>query len=45
MAFGAKAALERPLKDFRRVATRCEKLAAKILSGVTLATAVAFWLE
>ena len=32
------------LKDFRRVATRYDKLAANVLSGVALATAVAFWL-
>jgi transposase len=32
------------LKDFRRVATRYDKLTAKFLSGVALATAVAFWL-
>jgi transposase len=32
------------LKDFRRVATRYDKLAANFLSGVALATAVAFWL-
>ena len=32
------------LKDFRRVATRYDKLAANFLSGVVLATAVAFWL-
>jgi transposase len=31
-------------KDFRRVATRYDKLAANFLSGVALATAVAFWL-
>ena len=30
-------------KDFRRVATRYDKLAANFLSGVALATAVAFW--
>ncbi|MFL0588314.1 IS5 family transposase [Sphingomonas olei] len=33
-----------PLKDFRRVATRYDKLATNFLSGVALATAVAFWL-
>jgi transposase len=33
------------LKDFRRVATRYDKLAANFLSGVALATAVAFWLS
>ena len=32
------------LKDFRRVATRYDKLASNFLSGVALATAVAFWL-
>jgi transposase len=32
------------LKDFRRVATRYDKLAANFLSGVELATAIAFWL-
>ena len=32
------------LKDFRRVATRYDKLAANFLSGVALATACAFWL-
>ena len=32
------------LKDFRRVATRHDKLAANFLSGVALATALAFWL-
>ena len=32
------------LKDFRRVATRYDKLAANFLSGVALATAIAFWL-
>ena len=32
------------LKDFRRVATRYDKLAADFLSGVALATALAFWL-
>jgi transposase len=32
------------LKDFRRVATRCEKLARNLLSPVHLAAAVAFWL-
>jgi transposase len=31
------------LKDFRRVATRYDKLAANFLSAVALATAVAFW--
>ena len=32
------------LKDFRRVATRFDKLAANYLSTVALAAAVAFWL-
>jgi len=32
------------LKDFRRVATRYDKLAANFLSGVALASLVAFWL-
>ncbi|WP_143051878.1 transposase, partial [Sphingomonas palmae] len=32
------------LKDFRRVATRYDKLAANFLSGVAIATAIAFWL-
>jgi hypothetical protein len=32
------------LKDVRHVATRYNKLAANFLSGVALATAVAFWL-
>ncbi len=32
------------LKDFRRVAPRYDKLAANFLSGVALATAIAFWL-
>lgn len=32
------------LKDFRRVATRYDKLAANFLSGVALATALAFWI-
>ena len=32
------------LKDFRRVATRYDKLAANFLSGVALATAIASWL-
>jgi transposase len=32
------------LKDFRRVATRYDKLANNFLSGVALATAIAFWL-
>jgi transposase len=32
------------LKDFRRIATRYDKLAANFLSAVALAAAVAFWL-
>jgi transposase len=32
------------LKDFRRVHTRYDKLAANFLSAVALATTVAFWL-
>ncbi len=32
------------LKDFRRVATRYDKLAANFLSAVQLAVLVAFWL-
>lgn len=32
------------IKDFRRVATRYDKLAANFLSGVALAILVAFWL-
>ncbi len=32
------------IKDFRRVATRYDKLAANFLSGVALAAAIAFWL-
>jgi len=31
------------LKDFRRIATRYDKLAANFLSGAALATALAFW--
>lgn len=31
------------LKDFRRVATRCDKLAANYASAVALAAVVAFW--
>lgn len=33
------------LKDFRRVATRYDKLARNYLSGVALAAALAFWLR
>lgn len=40
----AAVTLSRRLKDFRRVATRYDKLAANFLSAVALATAVAFWL-
>lgn len=32
------------LKDFRRVATRYDKLAANFLSAVILATIVAYWI-
>ena len=32
------------LRNFRRVATRYDKLATNFLSGVALATALAFWL-
>lgn len=32
------------LKNFRRVATRYDKLAANFLSDVALVTALAFWL-
>lgn len=32
------------IKDFRRVATRYDKLATNFLSGVALAILVAFWL-
>jgi len=32
------------IKDFRRVATRYDKLAANYLSAVALATTLAFWL-
>jgi transposase len=31
------------LKDFRRVATRYDKLALNFLSAVVLATIIAFW--
>jgi transposase len=31
------------LKHFRRIATRYDKLARNYLSGVALATALAFW--
>jgi transposase len=33
------------LKDFRRVATRYDKLAANFLAGVRIAALVAFWLK
>ena len=33
------------LKDFRRIATRYDKLAANFLSSMALVTAVAFWLR
>ena len=32
------------IKDFRRVATRYDKLAANFLSAVAIATLVAFWI-
>lgn len=32
------------LKEFRRVATRYDKFATNFLSGVALATAIAFWI-
>jgi len=32
------------IKDFRRVATRYDKLAANFVSGVAIAMLVAFWL-
>lgn len=32
------------LKDFRRIATRYDKLACNFLAVVSLAAAVAFWL-
>lgn len=32
------------LKDFRRIATRYDKLARNYLSAVPLAEAIAFWL-
>lgn len=32
------------LKDFRRVATRYDKLARNFLSAVALATLIAFWI-
>ena len=32
------------LKDFRRIATRCDKLAINFLSAVSLDVAVACWL-
>ena len=32
------------LKDFRRIATRYDKLARNFLSAVDLAAAIAFWL-
>jgi transposase len=33
------------LKDFRRVATRYDKLAANYLSGVLIAATCAYWLN
>ena len=32
------------LEDYRRIATRYDKLAANFLSGIALATVIAFWL-
>ena len=32
------------LKDFRRIATRYDKLARNFLSALSLAAAIAFWL-
>lgn len=32
------------LKDFRRVATRYDKLAANFISAVALATVLAYWI-
>lgn len=32
------------LKDFRRIATRYDKLAANFLSAVVIATTIAYWL-
>lgn len=32
------------LKDFRRIATRYDRLARNFLSAISLAAAVAFWL-
>jgi len=32
------------LKDFRRVATRYDKLASNFLAGVTLAAAITWWI-
>jgi transposase len=31
------------LKDFRRITTRCGKLAAHLLSAICLAGAVSYW--
>jgi transposase len=33
------------LKDFRRIATRYDKLVRNFLSGATLAAAVTYWLN
>lgn len=33
------------LKDFRRIATRYDKLAANFLAGVQIAALVAFWIK
>ena len=46
-AYRARNLIERMfcrLKDFRRIATRYDKLARNFLSAVSLAAAVAFWL-
>jgi len=37
-------AMFRRLKDFRRIATRYDKLAGNCLSAVALVAAIAFWL-
>ena len=33
----------RPLKDYRRIAARCDKLARNLASALALAAVVAFW--
>jgi transposase len=43
IAGGSKTAFCR-LKDFRRVATRYDKLALNFLSAVVLAAIIAFWI-